>query len=47
MDRLRVNELYITRYCFAGKGKAVAVHPWTDPEDSRRLRLTDVKTIGT
>ena len=30
-----------------GKGKAVAVHAWADPKDSRRLRLTDVKTIGT
>jgi len=30
-----------------GKGKVVAVHAWTDPEDSRRLRLSDVKTGGT
>jgi hypothetical protein len=30
-----------------GEGKAIAVHAWTDTEGSRRLRLADVKTIGT
>jgi hypothetical protein len=29
-----------------GKGKAIPLQVWTDPEDSRRLRLPDVKTIG-
>jgi hypothetical protein len=29
------------------KGKAIALHPWTGPEGSRRLRLPDFKTIGT
>jgi len=31
---------------FQGKGKAVAVPAWTDPEDSRSLRLSDVTSIG-
>jgi hypothetical protein len=29
------------------KGKAVPLQFWTDPEDSRGLRLSDFKTIGT
>jgi hypothetical protein len=31
----------------ADKGKAVPLQAWRDPEDSRRLRLPDFKTIGT
>jgi hypothetical protein len=30
-----------------GKGKAILLQAWTGPEDSRRLRLPDFKTIGT
>ena len=30
-----------------GKGKAIPLQAWTGPEDSRRLRLSDFKTIGT
>jgi len=30
-----------------GKGKAIPVEAWTDPEGSRRLRLPDFETIGT
>jgi hypothetical protein len=30
-----------------GKGKAIPVQSWTDPEVSRRLRLPDLKTVGT
>jgi hypothetical protein len=30
-----------------GKGKAIQLQAWTDPEGSRRLRLQDFKTIGT
>jgi hypothetical protein len=30
-----------------GKGKAIPLQAWTGPEDSRRLRLPDFKTIGT
>jgi hypothetical protein len=30
-----------------GKGKAVQLQAWTGPEDSRSLRLPDLKTIGT
>jgi len=29
------------------KGEAIPVQAWTGPEGSRRLRLTDFKTIGT
>jgi hypothetical protein len=28
-------------------GKAIPLQAWTGPEDSRRLRLPDFKTIGT
>jgi hypothetical protein len=29
------------------KGTAIPLKAWTGPEDSRRLRLPDFKTIGT
>jgi len=29
------------------KGKTIPLQAWTDPEGSRRLRLPDLKTIGT
>ena len=29
------------------KGKAIPLQAWTGPEGSRKLRLTNVKTIGT
>ena len=29
------------------KGKAIPLQAWTGPEGSRRLRLPDIKTIGT
>jgi hypothetical protein len=29
-----------------GKGKAIPLEVWTRPEDSRRLKLSDFKTIG-
>jgi len=29
------------------KGKALPLQAWTGPEDSRRLRLPDFKTIST
>jgi len=28
-------------------GKAIPLQTWTGPEDSKRLRLPDFKTIGT
>jgi hypothetical protein len=31
----------------AGKGKGIPVQAWRVPEDFRRLRLPDFKTIGT
>jgi len=36
----------LTPYPF-GKGKAIPLQSWTGPEDSRKLRLPDFKTIGT
>jgi len=33
--------------CCKGKGKAIPLQTWTDPEDSRRARFPDFKTIGT
>jgi len=30
-----------------GKSKAIPLEAWTGPEDSRRLRLPNFKTIGT
>jgi hypothetical protein len=33
--------------CNEGKGKAIPLQAWTDPEGSRRLRLPDLKKIGT
>jgi hypothetical protein len=29
------------------KGKAIPLQAWTGPEGSRRLRLPDLKTVGT
>ena len=29
-----------------GKGKAIPLQAWTDPECSRRLRLPDFKAVG-
>jgi len=31
----------------SGKGKAIPLHAWTDPEGSRRVRLPDFKRVGT
>jgi hypothetical protein len=30
-----------------GRGKAIPLQVWTGPEGSRRLRVSDFKTIGT
>jgi hypothetical protein len=30
-----------------GKGKAIPLQAWTGPKGFRRLRLPDLKTIGT
>jgi hypothetical protein len=30
-----------------GKGKSIPLQAWTGPEDSRRMRLPDFKTIST
>jgi hypothetical protein len=34
-------------YIYIYKGKAIPLPAWRGPEDSRRLRLPDFKTIGT
>jgi len=38
---------YPTVLTITDKGKAIPLQAWTDPEGSRRLRLPDLKTIGT
>jgi len=30
-----------------GKGKVIPLQAWTDPEGSRRMRLSDFQRIGT
>jgi len=30
-----------------GKGKAISLQAWTDPEVSKRLRVPDFKAVGT
>jgi len=30
-----------------GQDKAIALHAWTGPKGSRRLRIPDVKKLGT
>jgi len=40
-------QLYLSRLCNKGKGKAIPLQAWTGPEGSRRLRLPDFKTVGT
>jgi hypothetical protein len=36
-----------TETAFFERIKAIQLHAWTDPENSRRLRLPDFKTIAT
>jgi len=40
------NGCYVT-YIYIHKGKAIPLQAWTGPEGSRRLKLPDLKTIGT
>jgi len=37
----------ITQRVNASKHKAITLQAWTGPEDSRRLRIPDFKTLGT
>ena len=30
-----------------GKSKAIPLQAWRDPEDSRKMRLPDLKKVGT
>jgi hypothetical protein len=39
------NILYLLQV--TAKGKGIPLQAWTGPEDSKRLRLPDFKTIGT
>jgi len=39
--------LHFTKHKGKGKGKAIPLQAWTDPEGSRKLRLPDFKVIGT
>jgi hypothetical protein len=39
--------LYSIILYYKGKDKAIPLQAWTGPEGSRRLRLSDFKTIGT
>jgi len=41
---LCINVLFVK---VKGKGKAIPLQVWTGPEGSRRLRLPDLKKIGT
>jgi len=41
------SEFYRIEWCQYIYVKAIPVQAWTGPEDSRRLRLPDLKTIGT
>jgi hypothetical protein len=42
-----LNVTRITATLHEGKGKAIPFQALTDPEGSRKLRLSDFKTIGT
>jgi hypothetical protein len=37
----------IVEICMCFEGKAIPLQAWKDPEDSRRPRLPDFRTIGT
>ena len=46
---LRPENMYINYLIYSkgkGKGKAISLQAWTGPEDSRKLRLPDFKTIA-
>ena len=34
-------------FSLVGKGKTIPLQAWTGPEGSRRLRLPDLKSVGT
>jgi len=38
---------YLSLYSDKGKGKAFPLQAWTGPVVSRKLRVSDFKTIGT
>jgi len=45
----RLFSIHLNHFCswWKGKGKAIPLQAWTDPEGSRRLRLPDFQTVGT
>ena len=44
---LRTKYVNTVSYSVKGKGKAIPLQAWTGTKGSRRLRLPDLKTIGT
>jgi hypothetical protein len=50
-DTLRIQAIYSAKtsqhLVKVVRGKAIPLQAWRDPEGSRRLRLSDFKTIGT
>jgi hypothetical protein len=47
ISMLNINIIRITKRKVKVKGKAIPLQAWIGPEGSRRLRLSDFKTIGT
>jgi len=40
-------KLFKKKHSYVKKGKTISLQTWTGPEGSRRLRLSDFKTVGT
>jgi len=40
-------DILVVYYQYKKKGKAIPLQAWTGPEGSRRMRLSDFKTICT
>jgi len=37
---------FLVTFIVKGKGKAIPLQAWTGPEDSKRLRILDFKTVA-
>ena len=44
---IKIWQLRLILWKYGKKGKAIPLQAWRDPEGSRRLRLSDIKTFGT
>jgi len=44
---IALHEVHAFVHCRVSKDKASPLQAWTGPEGSRRLRLPDLKTVGT